>query len=109
MKARLVRLFLVFGVAIAAISQDDKPADQKHIPASGGSWRNVTLAASSIERGVSYPSVIQLKGNVQIKLKGMILRAEEATFREGTGEIEARGNVRIVPYPVIEETAPGEK
>jgi lipopolysaccharide assembly outer membrane protein LptD (OstA) len=54
--------------------------------------------------------VIHLKGNVEIKTTtcipvgrrratvcegAMVLRADEADFHEETGEIEARGNVRV--------------
>lgn len=63
-----------------------------------------TIQADSIERPVRFPSIIQLKGNVQIttkisvgdgptRLMIMMLRADESDYHEDTGEIEARGNV----------------
>ena len=74
--------------------------------------RPVVLTARSIERGISYPSVVILKGDVEIKTpvclpigkKGkmtcdgeMIVRADEAEFHEDTGEVEAHGNVAVMP------------
>ena len=71
-----------------------------------GPLGRVTLEADSIKRQPSYPSVIQLKGNVEIKTKTvvqdsplslmiMVVRADEADYHEDTGEIEARGTVRV--------------
>ena len=71
-----------------------------------GPLGHITLQADSIQRRPSYPSVIQLKGNVEIKTKTvvqdspvslmiMVVRADEADYHEDTGEIEARGTVRV--------------
>jgi hypothetical protein len=94
-----------------AIGQDN--AERKHLtvpPLNGG--RAVALSALSIERGVSYPSVVKLKGNVEIKTPvclpvgengamvcdgEMIVRADTAEFDESTGEIQAHGNVTVTP------------
>ena len=65
-----------------------------------------TIQADSIERPVPFPSIIQLKGNVQITTKIvahdaplslmiMVVRADEADYHEDTGEIEARGSVQV--------------
>src|SRR5262245_41114126 len=85
-----------------AICQDNKPAEQRlHLMATapvGG----VSLEADRIERGPAYPSVIQLRGNVEIKTKTvaqrdplslmiMVVRADEAEYHEDTGEIEGWG------------------
>ena len=88
-------------------------AERKHLtvpPLNGG--RAVALSALSIERGVSYPSVVKLKGNVEIRTPvclpvgqdsalvcdgEMIVRADEAEFSESTGEIQAHGNVTVTP------------
>ena len=60
----------------------------------------------NIEHGVEYPTVIHLSGKVEIKTpvcvkqicEGyMILHADEATFNEATGVIEAHGNVTVIP------------
>ncbi len=74
--------------------------------------RVVELSALNIERGNVYPSVIQLRGNVEIKTPvclpvgkrqamicdgEMILRADEAEFHEESGQIEAHGNVSVTP------------
>jgi lipopolysaccharide assembly outer membrane protein LptD (OstA) len=109
-----MKLFLV-GVAMTcqlatitprALCQESKSASERlHVMATGPGNR-VMLEADNIERGVSYPSVIQLKGNVQIKTKVvlqdnplslmiMVVRADEADYHEDTGEIEARGNVHV--------------
>ena len=86
--------------------QDNKPAEQKlHLMATGPLGR-VTLEADSILRNPSYPSVVQLKGNVEIKTKTVVqdqplslmimaVRADEADYHEDTGEIEARGTVHV--------------
>jgi lipopolysaccharide assembly outer membrane protein LptD (OstA) len=65
-----------------------------------------TLQAESIDRELPYPSVIRLKGNVQITAKTvvqdaplslmiMVVKADEADYHEDTGEIEARGDVQV--------------
>src|SRR5438067_653938 len=65
-----------------------------------------TIQANSIERAVRYPSVIHLKGDVQIttkigvsdapvRLMIMVVRADEADYHEDTSEIEARGSVQM--------------
>lgn len=85
-----------------ARSQAEPGSNRKQVMASGGAWQNVFLTAASIERGVSYPSTIELKGGVEIKMKGVLVQADEATFHEGNGEIEARGTVRVRPYPAMD-------
>jgi hypothetical protein len=73
----------------------------------------VSISASTIQRDISqatYTPVIQLKGNVEIiKLlcvpagqggalvceEAMVLHADEAEYREDTGEIKPSGNVRV--------------
>jgi hypothetical protein len=90
------------------------PPEMKHIviPQPNGS-RGVALAALSIERGVEFPTVVKLSGNVEIKTpvcipspkKGanmlcdgdMVVHADEAEFHEDTGQIEAHGNVTVTP------------
>ncbi len=52
------------------------------------------LAALNIERGASYPSVVHLKGNVEIRTNGFILRADDADYDENTGEVEGRRQLR---------------
>ena len=71
-------------------------------------------SAFEIERGERYPSVIQLKGKVEIRTpiclaadaKGgatvcdgyMVVRADEASLDENTGKIEAHGAVIVSPH-----------
>jgi hypothetical protein len=74
---------------------------------------NVSLSASTIQRDISqaeYSPLIQLKGNVEIIKplciaateggqlvckEAMVLHADEADYREDTGEITPRGNVHV--------------
>ena len=79
--------------------------------AANGEWPT-TLTAFEIERVGQYPSAVHLKGAVEIKSPvcfrvgkrselqcdgEMILKADEATFHEDSGQIEARGAVTVVP------------
>jgi hypothetical protein len=79
-------------------------------PMSGG--RNVSMAANNISRSGQYPASIQLTGEVEIKTpaclplgKGgklicggeMIVRSDQATYHEDSGQIDAKGSVTIVP------------
>ena len=56
-----------------------------------------TVSAISIERG-PYPSLLVLKGNVEVRTNGFVIRTDEADYDETTGAIEARGNVKVAPY-----------
>ena len=40
-------------------------------------------------------SIVHLNGKVEISAIGFLLQADEATYHTDTGEIEARGNVRM--------------
>jgi lipopolysaccharide assembly outer membrane protein LptD (OstA) len=67
----------------------------------------MSVAALGIEREGDYPAVIHLKGRVEIKTpvctkEGVlhcdgyvVLRADQADLQEDSGQIEARGNVRV--------------
>jgi hypothetical protein len=115
-----MRLLLSGGSIVALVSvlflvkgQENDASEQKHlITAPLNSNRSVALEALSIERGMPYPSVITLKGNVRIKTPVclpvgpksadicdgyMIVRADEAEFDQKTGEIQAHGTVMITP------------
>ena len=87
--------------------------EQKHVMTvmANGEWPT-TLTALEIERVGQYPGAVHLKGTVEIKSPvcfrvgkrnelecdgAMILRADEATFHEDSGEIEARGPVTVIP------------
>jgi lipopolysaccharide assembly outer membrane protein LptD (OstA) len=75
----------------------------KHIAAAqiDGVRGGARLSAVNIERDLPYPSVIHLKGTVEIKTNGFILRADEADYDEKTGEVEARGAVKVTPNPEL--------
>lgn len=82
--------------------------------------RPVLLSAISIQRGAEYPSLVDLKGDVEIRTRVCIMqsktvskknamvcdgetviRADEAVFHEDTGAVEAQGKVTVttVSYP----------
>jgi hypothetical protein len=103
-------LFLVAALALAQEPAQHEPMHLFAIPLNGA--RTTKLTALSIERGAGYPSTINLKGAVEIKTPAcfptgkhgkmtcdgyMILRADEATYHEDSGEIEARGIVTVTP------------
>jgi hypothetical protein len=104
----------------AASSQDTAPG-RLNVPAFTQSGRT-TLAAESIVRedpanpGLSpFASLVHLRGNVVVRtccvqfppskespnppISYMILRADEADYHGDTGEIEARGAVRVSFQP----------
>ena len=94
-------------------AQDKEVAELKHVTTTPlNAMRPASMAAISIERGTQYPSVIRLKGSVEIKTPvclpvgkngapvcdgDMIVRSDEAEYHEDTGEIQAHGNVQITP------------
>src|SRR5216683_1254671 len=91
----------LIGAVPQAISQNATPAEKVHLTVGAAN-----VEADSIERGVHYPSIVQLRGNVQITMKIgvgvapprfmiLVLRADEASLHEDTGEIEARGSVQM--------------
>ena len=84
-----------------AIPQNATPPQKLNLIAG-----SATIQAESIERPVQFPSIIRLKGNIQINSKIvardtplslliMVVRADEADYHEDTGEIEARGSVQV--------------
>ena len=115
---RILVLSLVLACPFTALLRPARcqaiaPAEQKSIivfPPSGG--RGLQVSALNIERGAEYPSVVYLKGNVEIKSPVclpvgrkaalvcdgyMLLHADPAEFHEDTGQIEAHGNVSVIP------------
>jgi hypothetical protein len=104
---------LVFTFLSSASGQEYDPSEQKHIIiAPQNTNRSVQMEAHSVERGLPYPSVVTLKGNVSIKTPVclpigkkssiicdgyMIVHADEAQLDEKTGEIRAQGNVVVTP------------
>ncbi len=108
---------LLFGVASGtlftafiqpAVSQDQP--EQLHMQIATPQGNRVSMTAISMQRD---DRVIHLKGHVEIKSvmcvsadasaakvceEAMVLRTDEADYHVDTGEIEARGNVRIIPH-----------
>jgi lipopolysaccharide assembly outer membrane protein LptD (OstA) len=93
-------------VLVPAMSQDDN----FHLRIGTPNGVVLNLTASSMQRDVNAaPSVVHLKGNVEIKTcctgagaqprQYMVLRADEASYNDQTGEIEARGVVRVTFEP----------
>lgn len=95
-----------------ALGQDLAPELKHVIVPLPRANRNASLAALAIERGAEYPSIVNLRGSVEIKTpvcvpagrKGAVIcegytivRADEAVFHEDTGQIEAHGNVTVTP------------
>jgi hypothetical protein len=89
---------LLFSVPQKAVSQSPELLNLK--------TDAVEIKALGIEREPRYPSVIHLRGYVEISTKVkitdsplqlsiMVVSADEADYHEGTGEIEARGNVKM--------------
>jgi hypothetical protein len=95
-----------------SLTAQDPPAGQLmrlSVP-TASTLRPVSVTALNIERGPDYPSIIHLKGSVEIKtpicvLTGpnneqscsgyVVLRADEADLHEESGQIDARGNVTV--------------
>src|SRR5580698_1476301 len=95
---------------VAALVSDQ----EKHVIVApvNGAHTNI-LDANEIEGSANqYPSAVHLKGSVVVRIpvclasgengKSVcdgftILRADEATYHEDTGEIEATGSVRLTP------------
>jgi lipopolysaccharide assembly outer membrane protein LptD (OstA) len=81
------------------------------------------FTASSAQRDVSSKkseSILQLSGNVEARTitcvptgvgdrviceGSMVLHADSVDFNETTGEMDARGNVRMIPYRAAPRTA----
>ena len=102
-----------------AQDQSSQAGEQKHLTVAPVNFtRPVLLSALSIQRGAEYPSLVELKGNVEIRTPVCIhrdkaasrnvalvcdgetvIRADEAVFHEDTGEVEARGRVTVTPRP----------
>ena len=102
-----------FAVCSLVLPAQEYPAHQvKHLSVPAlTSLRPLSVSAMDITKDLPYPSVIHLKGNVEIRTPvclataenpagwscdgSVVLRADEADLHEDTGEIDARGNVRV--------------
>ncbi len=107
--------------ALAMCQEKEAQPERLHLtrPFPETSPGRVELTASSIERDLSSKkseSIYQLKGNVEVRMVtcgrgshgnsmvcdqgSMMLHADAVDYNEKTGEISARGNVRLTPYQV---------
>ena len=105
------------GLAYAAMmcAQDNSPGQQKHLSVPiANSVQPLAVAAVEIDRGVQYPSILHLKGNVEIRMpvcvaivagsaqkcSGVIVfRADEVYLHEDMGQIEAKGPATVIREP----------
>jgi lipopolysaccharide assembly outer membrane protein LptD (OstA) len=107
-----VKLSLIALAVCTTLIAQDYPAGQlKHlIVPTMTSARPVSVAAMEIESQLPHPSIMHLKGSVEIRTPvclhtgpgnelacdgSVVLRADEANFHEDTGQIEASGNVKV--------------
>jgi len=110
-KNSVISASAVFGLALFSAPLCGQEQKQLSVTPIGG-LQAATVKANQIERGSHYPSVIHLTGGVEIKTpvclptgaQGklicdgyMILRADEASYHEDSGRIDARGSVSVIP------------
>lgn len=98
--ASIVLMVLAF---LPQVAGQNAPGPVKYITTTplNGTRGSIRLGAISIEREVSYPSVVHLSGTVEIRTNGFILHADRADYEEKTGEVEASGSVKVTPYPPL--------
>ena len=87
-----VILFLSSLVAAIAVSQGTQATNRKHAQIATPEGSNVNFVADNIQR---QGQLMQLTGNVEIRTREMALHADDVTYDQKTGEIEAAGKVRI--------------
>ena len=84
--------FAALAVCALALAAQDYPAGQlKHLPIPTASGQPVvTVAALEIERGAEYPTVVHLKGSVEIRMPVCVRHRS----REHAGLRRIRGSAR---------------
>ncbi len=104
MMSRLIPSLAAVFVGLALLQHSDVARAQdsasKHlitVPVNGP--HGATLSAVEIQRGVSYPSIVHLSGKVEVRSSGFIVQADSADYDEDSGEVRARGEVIVKPYP----------
>jgi lipopolysaccharide assembly outer membrane protein LptD (OstA) len=110
MKPRPV-VSLAAALMVFALMQHPEPVRAQEVvrkylitaPANGP--HGATLSALNIQRGVSYPSIVHLSGSVEVRSTGFIVQADSADYDEDTGEVRARGEVIVKPYPSTPNSA----
>jgi hypothetical protein len=106
---------LVLGIAIVCQLMGQDKAEKLYL-IMGAPGGKVALSAFSMQRDLSSPAttpIIQLKGNAEIRMiaclptgkddavvceETVTVHADEAEYNEKSGEINARGNVRMTPH-----------
>ena len=92
-------------IGLSTIAGQTAPGEIKHVVLVSvqGKRGPVNASAREVVKGVPYPSIAHLKGNVEIRANGFVLTAEQADYDEQTGEIKASGSVSIKPYPPLDD------
>ena len=105
-----MRMWLAMAICALTVSAQNNPVtNRKHLSVpTSGSTQPLIVSANEIDRGVDYPSVIHLKGDVEIRMPvcvsagavrrcagEIVLHADEVDLQERTGQFEARGVVRV--------------
>jgi hypothetical protein len=103
---------LIAGLALSTLTlwgQTPTP-DVKHLVVPTADDVPIWVSALQIDRGSPYPSIVHLKGNVEVRTRVCVrtgpgqalacdgytvLRADEADVHEDTGAVDARGSVRL--------------
>jgi lipopolysaccharide assembly outer membrane protein LptD (OstA) len=103
---------LTAGLALSTLAlwaQTPTP-DVKHLVVPTADDLPIWVSALEIDRGSPYPSIVHLKGSVEIRQRVSVrtgpgnalacsgysvLRADEADLHEDTGAVDARGSVRL--------------
>ena len=118
---KLVALSLVISCQVSifvpqSMCQDSKAQPEQLHLTIGAPGGHVALTSSSMQHDLSSTasaSIIQLKGNVEIKMmmcfpsgqrtvceEAMTIHADEADYNQSTGEIDPRGNVHMTPHRI---------
>ena len=92
-------------IGLSPVAGQTAPGEIKHVVLVSIQGKRGPVYGSAVDvvKGIPYPSVAHLKGNVEIRANGFILHAEQADYDEQTGEIKASGNVSIVPFPALDD------
>ena len=107
-----MKTFIAAAVSIITLAAQDRSAAQvKHISVPiANSAQPLLVAAMEVDRTVQYPSIVHLKGAVEIRMPvcvvtqpgtvqhcsgEIVFHADEADLHEDTGQIEARGGATI--------------
>ena len=108
-----MKLALIVAVTcfLQLTAQETAPSQLQYLSVpTTASIRPLSVAALQIERGLGHPSIVRLKGTVEIKTPVcvaigtgnaqrcsgyVVVRADEADPDENSGQLNARGNVKL--------------